>query len=449
MKSFQIKVPAAVSAVMLTASAWAVDGAAGQSWQTVANFECALSAEVCALAKDPDGNLYAAVHRSDSQTRQHAEVWKSGDGSGQWTNIEDFVSVPDGAARFYSLGADPAGQLYAVGYVTDQQGHTCWLVRRSDVGGGEWTTVDEFALPGGQTTIAQGFAMDARGNLYVAGYGNEPLTDSQPLGRKHWLVRQSRDGSRSWATLEDFGYQHSASAMAILSTPEGLFVAGSGWNGNHESGERWLVRKGTEDAEGNFQWQTVDEFQLEEHPQGFRSQAQGLARDNQGNLYVVGRSYMDVDGRPSGHWVVRRASRAGLDWQLVDTFQLDTGGFAAASGVVADGAGEVYVVGRAVDRESGSGHWIVRHSATGEAGSWSVSDDFRLTAPGPPLDQSMFDEVRKSLRSRAGEWSWGLAMLCNGDQVFAGGSAYNGSGHALVRRLELGRAIELTAGRMP
>jgi len=320
-------------------------------------------------------------------------------------------------------------------------------VRKSYVDGSEWSTVDEFALPGAQTTIAQGLATDARGKLYVAGYSDEPLTDCQPLGRKHWLVRQGRDGARSWATVDDFGHQHSASAMAILSTPEGLFVAGSGWNGNYGSGKRWLVRKGTADGQGNFRWQTVDEFQLKEHIQGFRSQAQVLAQDNQGNLFVVGRSYLDVDGMPSGHWVVRRASRAGIDWQPGDTFQSDPGRFATASGVVVDGAGELYVVGQAMGRESGSGHWIVRHSRTGEPGSWSVSDDFSIPSTELKLASLVLNAIRQSTHHRPGKWSLGLAILCDGKHVWVGGSAFDGSGHGLIRRLDLAPTTELTDAR--
>jgi hypothetical protein len=138
-----------------------------------------------------------------------------------------------------------------------------------------------------------------------------------------------------------------------------------------------------------------------------------------------------------------------LDWQVVDTFQLEPGRFAAARAVVANDEGGVYVVGQAMGRQPGAGHWIVRHSATGHAGSWSVQDDFRMSAREATAAELLVNGICEPIQTPPMEWSSGLAMLTHARQVFAGGSAFNGSGHGLVRRLDLIRTTELTAGRRP
>jgi len=422
-------------------------GFAQSSWQTVADFQCAAPATVDALAKDPAGNLYAAISTSDAESRMHAVIRKSSDHGATWSVVEDFVYGARDSVRFLRLGADAAGHLYAAGYAEDNR-QTRWIVRKSEIGGNSWSTVDDLAWPGCETTVPQGFAVDVAGNLYVAGYGAEPTTDAKSGRRAHWLVRQSRDGGRNWSTIDDFSYDFSAKAFAIVSTSNGLFIAGSGWNGKRESGGRWLVRKGTPDGAGGFRWQTVDELQRGEHGQWSESRASALAVDVRGSLYAVGRSYAPPGGRAKAHWLVRRASHEGLNWTDVDTFQLEPDCFAAAWGIAANDRGGVFVVGQAADGNNAA-HWIVRQSLTGEPGTWSVSDDFRLAAPPPstPTAAGLINRAADGTvtATSPGNQARGVAILSDSAFVFAGGLANAGPGHAIVRKLKFVRAGELTA----
>ncbi len=438
--------PAALTALVVTLLATTT--LAQSTWQTVADFQCAPPASVDALTKDAAGNLYAAVSTSDAEGRMHAVIRKSSDHGATWTVVEDYLHAGESSARFLSLGVDAAGHLYAAGYTEDQNRQTRWIVRKRGVGGASWSTVDDFAWPGGETTVAQGITVDAAGNLCVAGFALESASDGKPSRRAHWLVRQSRDGGRNWSTIDDFAHGFSAKAFAITSTSNGLFVAGSGWSGNPETNERWLVRKGTPDGAGGFRWQTVDELQSGEHGQWSESRASALGVDVHGHLYAVGRSYAPPGGHAKAHWIVRRASRDGLNWTDVDTFQLEPGCFAAAWGIAANHKGGVFVVGQATDGNTAA-HWIVRQSATGEPGTWSVSDDFRLVASPPPTPKaaSLINRAADGtvMATSPGNQARGAAILSDSAGVFAGGSAYAGPGHAIVRKLELDRAGELRA----
>lgn len=422
----------------LCLSARTNDSAHAQStWKTLADFECAPPASVNALTKDTAGTLYAAISTADEQGRMTAQIRRSADGGTTWSVVEDFAASNLGSVQFRSLAADATGHLYAVGFLADDQGQYRWIVRKSNADSTRWSTVDDFALPGIQRAIAQALTVHADGRISVAGYGDAPSDAGQPHPRTRWLVRQSRDDGRTWTTLDDFDYQHSAKATAILSTPNGLFVAGSGWNGNSGTAEHWLVRQGVVDGTGTFQWQTVDEFRLQDLGRAFGAQAHGLGLDGRGQLYAVGRGYASGDGGNSVHWVVRRASSHGTDWAVVDRFQLSEGHFAAAIGVASDNPGGVYAVGRAMDQRSGS-HWIVRRSPTGESGSWSVSDHFSgatVTAilSGAGLASRMPDG---SMTSPAAAYATGLAIVSDSTGVYTGGSIRMETSHALVRKLE-------------
>lgn len=415
-------------------------------WRTVAKYESERPVSVDALAADADGNLYAAISTSDNEGRIHAVVRRSSDHGLTWSVVEDFVPGASGYARILSLGSDAAGHLYAAGYVSDEQDHLRWIVRKRDAGGTAWTTVDDFTLPGSQKTAAQSLSVDADGTVYVAGYGDEPPGSGSWRTRTRWLVRCSRDGGKTWSTVEDFSHEFSARATAILSTPQGVFVGGSGWNEGQATGETWLVRKGILDETGALRWRTVDAFQMEDGKHGHVSRVQSLGMDHHGNLYAAGRSHAWVEERSSAHWVVRRASSAGANWTLVDAFQLDSGCFAAAHGVATGAHGEVFVVGQAGHSDGGI-HWIVRQSATGADGTWRLHDDFRLrvSASSTPKPLRLIKGATNGvvMANSPGEYSKGLAIASAAETLYTGGAALAGTGHAIVRKLELGRPQEL------
>lgn len=414
-----------------------VDPAAAQTWQTVADFGFNLPASVDALAKDAAGNLYAAINTSiDPQRRTHAQIRKSSNRGKTWKLIDDLASPIGGHVQIVNLGADASDRLYAAGYVEDGKGNSHWMVRRSTDGGSSWATVDDSTLEGNHTGMAEGLAADAVGNVYVAGYADTAPCPGELHQRRHWLVRQSCDGGQTWATIDDFCYGYSAKAEAVLSTDQGLFVAGSGWNGQSTSGERWLVRKGTSDGAGGFKWQTVDEFQLEELGQGYSSVPHSLGQDGEGNLYAAGRSCARTGDQASFHWIVRKASSGGTDWTLVDKFQLDPGCYSVARGVTVITPYDVYVIGHSLHSKSGS-HWIVRHSATGNPGSWRVDEDFKLLPQRILLTLLSLDlEVSDGTFTPPplGGYARGCAILATSDAVFAAGLVDAEVVHAIVRK---------------
>lgn len=431
-----------------------VAAGAQPAWQTVADFPCAGPAAVDALAKDAAGNLFAAISTADAQGRMHAVIRKSSDHGTTWSVVEDYLYRDKFSVRFLSMGADVAGHLYAAGYAESTNGQIRWIVRRSDLGGNVWSTVDDFTLSDGGKTVAQGVAVDAAGNLYVAGHASELPSAGDVATGARWVVRGSRDGGRTWSTMDDFNNGFSAKAFAILSTSNGLFVAGAAWDGELESGDCWLVRKGTPDGAGGLRWQVVDEFVARKPGQRAEARPSALGVDARGHLYAVGRSCASSSGPTRAHWTVRCASEDGLQWREVDAFRLESDCFAAAWGIAANRGGDVFVVGQAADGDNGI-HWIVRRSRTGETGTWSVCDDFQKASPLTKFaaTPSLKGEVEGTVMTLSpGHHAKGVSILSESESVFAGGgSACAGPGHAVVRKLKLPPAGQLTAagGGMP
>ncbi len=368
-----VRSTAALAAIVLTRTAGA------QTWTTVDDFVYASGQQVTAtaLGADTAGNTYAAGWGGDAAGIPHALVMKSADAGNTWSTIQDFNYASGADSFFEGFGVDAGGNLYAVGMgwtnsvsrrSTVTTGH--WIVRRSADKGATWATVDDFSLALGRMAWALNFTTDSAGNLYVAGAANDGTAI-------RWIVRKSIDGGSTWFTADNFSYGANTTwGRGIVSTPDGLFVAGFGDTLVVTSSKpkltvesyHWLVRKS---VDGGASWATVDDFQ---YSPGNGTAAYGITADTAGGLYVVGQSGVYSSGT-TPRWLVRKSANAGASWATVDDFQ-SGGTNSVARGAVVDALGNVCVIGQG--REASGGYdWIVRKSdASGPA--WSTVDDFSL-----------------------------------------------------------------------
>jgi len=267
-----------------------------------------------------------------------------------------------------------------------------------------WATVDAFALLPGSSSISGAFAMtaDAAGNVYAAGLSG----DANAVA--HGVVREKPSGSADWQTIEDFS---GGLFKSLAVDSKGNLYAG-GWRNDGSNPEQWIV---LERPAGQNSFAVIDDFQA---AAGERSYNFGLAADAQGNIFAVGAAeegtlgfqgvvrkravgqatFTTVDnftgdsvttiasgpsagvyvvGQEAGQWAVRKSADGGKTWSTEfrsDPSQIDIN--ASATAVYGDAAGDLYVVGQAL--ETTSRHWIVTESADG-GGSWTVVDDYQLS----------------------------------------------------------------------
>jgi hypothetical protein len=168
---------------------------------------------------------------------------RSLDSGATWTAVDNgFTGEPS------AIGADALGNIYVVG-----TGSNHWIVRKSSNGGSSWSTVDAFQYcvtttstrpPKTQTqcysAAANGFAMDAYGNLFVVGYGASSSSSSSYT----WIVRENPGGTGAWQTVDAFqatpGFRTIASAAAADALGH-VYVAG--FADDAAGAAHWIVRK--------------------------------------------------------------------------------------------------------------------------------------------------------------------------------------------------------------
>ncbi|MGZ3696523.1 MAG: hypothetical protein ACXWP5_00390, partial [Bdellovibrionota bacterium] len=166
----------------------------GEHWSTVDDFSFSgLGSQANAIAFGPNGEAYVIGTASDS-SQEHWIVRKSPLGGQNWSTVDD-LPLPDSNIWTVSLIAGSDGGIYAIGNWNNWHGGaTHWLARKSDPKTGLWATVDDFQPSGPSYPVPRTAVRDSNGNIYVAGILNGPSV-------VQGIVRKSADQGATWATI--------------------------------------------------------------------------------------------------------------------------------------------------------------------------------------------------------------------------------------------------------
>jgi hypothetical protein len=299
---------------LLAVSASTGSAAAQQpSWETVLVYQAAVpkgstpNAGGTSLAADESGDVFSGGGANAVDGKEAGQVLQTTDSTETtWFLSDDSNTNPaSNITVVNNLGFDSNGYLYSVGQLFPATGAPYWYVRKSSNRGAMWTTVDQYQYAAGSYPWADatGFTADKLGNIYVVGGAYDVII------KRHWLVRESSNGGKIWANVDDVIITNLASSAAFV-PGGGIFVAGDPGN------VRWTVRFS---GKGGETWATVDAL-----PPG--AGAFSVASDSQGNIYVVGLETLTKPGTTVTYfaWVTRMSAEGGASgtWQTVDTYTL-------------------------------------------------------------------------------------------------------------------------------
>lgn len=281
-----------------------------------------------------------------------------------WTS--QFGSSASDDAR--AVAIDASGNVYVAGTTTGtfpgeaSAGGQDAFVRKYDASGNVlWT--DQFGTSA--VDLAQGVAVDASGNVFVAGYTQGTLPGQVSAGSQDAYVRKYNSaGTLVWTS--QFGSTVSDSADAIAIDPSGnVIVAGQTLGtlpGQASAGaaDAW-VRKLT--TAGATTWtRQFGTFDYEN--------ALACATDASGNVFVAGQTLGALGGTNAGVYdaYVRRFDANGNNpW----TRQLGSIESDSPKGIDTDASGNVFIAGEATDALPGQ----TAISAAGSADSFVAKYD--------------------------------------------------------------------------
>lgn len=268
---------------------------------------------------------------------------------------------------------------------------------------------------GGIAGSSSDLGTDAAGNLYAVG-STQPTTD----GSMRAVVLGSGDRGTTWAMLDQYAeaglnYAHNR-AFAADPISGNLFAGGNLNNllpdGTYEFNTLWFIREWNP-ATGV--WTTVDDAADLVNDIGQASCADILVSPA-GDVYATGGgdlglvirkrpagastfttvhadhsgqttgSGWDLGFHPSygmfavgdanGGWVVRRSATGDAgSWAAVDTFKTTEWTQTTARAIVATRSGALHVAGWGYSSKTRRNHWLVRSSYDGGA-TWSISDTY-------------------------------------------------------------------------
>ncbi len=267
------------------------------------------------------------------------------------------------------VATDSSGNVYVTGYTgggldgnSSAGNYDLFVVKYNSSGTKQWTK----QLGTSSDDQARGVTTDSSGNVYVAGYTNGGLDGNSSAGSSDlFVVKYNSSGTNQWTQQLGTSDQDLATGVATDSSGN-VYVAGytgGGLDGNSNAGSRelFVVKY---NSSGTKQW-------TQQLGSSSSDQADGVATDSSGNVYVAGRTQGGLDGNSSAGivdlFVVKYNSSGTKLW----TQQLGTSSPDSAHGVATDSSGNVYVTGETdggLDGNSNAGPhdlFVVKYNSSG------------------------------------------------------------------------------------
>ncbi len=271
---------------------------------------------------------------------------------------------------FWDIAGAPGGEVYAVGFVIENDDPAYEVVLRSLDRGVTWDTASIVADSNGTFINA---AVDGGGNLYVVTSGSGGGT-----GGEIWRSAAPDQGANlqrvtTFNSVLPSGYRLRTETLTADAAGN-VFVAGyRPVTSGRTTLARWMVARGTPTAGGGLNWSVVDEFTVDSNYGSFDT-ALAIRPSNDplapSEVWVRG-----TVGTKSGDRVVlRRSVQSGAlgTWQTMATYSGDTRwpvGMGIKNLAVGPG-GEVYSAGQvqvSLSRKQVETRWTTWRLGPGES----------------------------------------------------------------------------------
>ncbi len=324
---------------------WVIRKSSGtlSSWSTVYQDTDTESSENNFGIIAHQSTLYVATSSLDG-TLAKARVFKSTDAAVTWTRVRNYTHSSGINSAMSAILTDSSGNLFAAGE-GGLSGYDRWLLHKSTDSGANWSLVDDAVLADSKDTSVEGIGRDPAGNIYAVGAMNDSSNTV------HWITRKTTDTGSSWSNIDNYQLASGKDAknQGISSTSTGiLFAVGSATDSS--SVQHWIVRKSTD---AGITWATVDDYQ---YASSRSAVAYSIVIDSADTIYVTGSAN---DSSDISHWILRRSTDKGGSWSVPDSYQYSPSKNATAYGLALNLNGNVLTLGGAVDA-TGKRHALVR-----------------------------------------------------------------------------------------
>lgn len=296
------------------------DGSPG--WDV--SYHSVTSEEAFGIAVDGAGNVIAVGYEFASGQGKNISIQKF-DSSGNRTWGDTINGPSDGNDEGLAVAVGPGDSFVVVGFQsTEDNAKDIWVRRYDGSNTPDWTdTVDG----SGDNDEANGVAIDASGNVAVAGY----TVGSNGLDA--WVRKYDSSGNETWTRTHNGSANESDEANGVAFGPNGeILVTGF----ETVAGEEKNIWTRNYDTDGNENWTRTHNGPTDRGDVGY-----GVAVDADGNVVVVASEY--IAGSVDNMWVRKYAANGDELW--TSWYRGPASGVDAARGVAIDSDGNIAVAG--------------------------------------------------------------------------------------------------------
>jgi len=306
-----------------------------------------------AIAIDNAGNVYVTGisygadipwdgGASESNYADYATVKYNSAGIQQW--VARYNGTGNGYDDARAIAVDGSGNVYVTGSSYGAgTGADCVTIKYNSAGVEQW--VQRFAGPRKLPDWGADITADGFGNVYVTGCGcNEACN-------QFVTIKYNSNGVQQWATMYEREGGGWASAIALDDTSN-VYVTGRSWGSGTIMDYDYTTVKYNND--GVQQW-----VQRYSGPGNSWDEANGIAIDNQGNVYITGHVY----GRsgPFQDFVTIKYSSAGVQqwWKM---YHWPENNDDYATGIAVDSSSNVYVTGYSTNSDNTTDFTTIKYA---------------------------------------------------------------------------------------
>ena len=310
------------------------------------------------LAIDDAGNIYVTGRSiTFGNNVDIATIKYNSTGEEQWVARYDGGGDDEG----YDVAVDAVGNVYVTGVTSINRGAHFITIKYDSSGDTVWTA--RYGGPDGAGCIAYALALDGAGNVYVTGEGYSSTTASD-----YATVKYDASGNEEWAATYDGLVAYAADVAYDLVCKDGyVYVTGESENASYDPDYFTIKYTSTGDTVWTARY---------DGPGNAFDIAHALDVDGDGYVYVTGESfgtYTSVD-----YTTIKYNSTGGIEWTA--RYNGPDSASDQAYAVAFDDDGNVYVTGRSYAYEpytpeydyltvkynsSGVEQWNARYDGTG------------------------------------------------------------------------------------
>jgi uncharacterized delta-60 repeat protein len=298
-----------------------------------------------AIAVDDSGNVYV-TGGSDGIGSDYATVKYDSAGQQQW--LARYTAYGNDTA--YAIALDASGNVYVTGRSPGAgTAEDYATIKYNSAGQQQW--VARYNGPANFTDVAYAIAVDASGNVYVTGQSD---SGGQGSNYDYATIKYNADGQEQWVARYDGPANDGDAAYALAIDGSGnVYVTGVSVGSG--TGADYATIK--YNSAGQQQWVARYNGPVNDDDYGY-----AMAVDKSGSIYVTG--WSRGSGTDFDYATVKYNSAGQQQWAA--RYAGPGGGFCQAQAIAIDDSGNVYVTGHSPGAGTGEDYATIKYDSAGQ-----------------------------------------------------------------------------------